>query len=297
MLFTLIDNNGAVVVEYKYDAWGNHEATVADETYVALAEINPFRYRGYYFDEETGLYFLQTRYYDPVVGRFISRDSIEYAAPEIICGLNLYAYCGNNPVMLTDETGTMPNWLKWLIGGIAFIGAVVLTAVTGGALAPVFIGMGVSIVAGGLIQGTINAIDGGSFWAGFADGAADGALWGGIFALASSAASAINAIRTARQGVTIGKGMERVRAVAKASNTAVYKPMKGYKLLSKFSTKLADKLSIYHNKVWINRMIKLNAKIYNIGLGPYTSAGAWYGMELQEIARHSYKIYNLCLFW
>ena len=109
LLFALIDSSGNVVVEYKYDAWGNHEATVADETYVALAEINPFRYRGYYFDEETGLYFLQTRYYDPVVGRFISRDSIEYADPETICGLNLYAYCGNNPVMFTDLWGTSWN--------------------------------------------------------------------------------------------------------------------------------------------------------------------------------------------
>ena len=104
-IIALIDSSGNVVVEYKYDAWGNHEAIVADEDFVALAEINPFRYRGYYYDSETDLYFLQTRYYDPVVGRFISRDSIEYADPEIICGLNLYAYCGNNPVMNVDPSG------------------------------------------------------------------------------------------------------------------------------------------------------------------------------------------------
>ena len=104
-IIALIDNNGAVVVEYKYDAWGNHEAEVASEDYVALAEINPYRYRGYYYDSETGLYFLQTRYYDPETGRFISRDSIEYADPETICGLNLYAYCGNNPVMNVDPSG------------------------------------------------------------------------------------------------------------------------------------------------------------------------------------------------
>ena len=96
------------MVKYKYDGWGNHEAEVAAEGYVALAEINPFRYRGYYYDTETGLYYLQTRYYDPEVGRFISRDSIEYATPEIINGLNLYAYCGNNPVMRSDTMGT--NW-------------------------------------------------------------------------------------------------------------------------------------------------------------------------------------------
>ena len=105
-IMALLDNNGAVVVEYKYDAWGNHEAEVADEEYSVLAEKNPFRYRGYYYDTETNLYYLQTRYYDPEVGRFISQDDVSYLAPDSINGLNLYAYCSNNPVMATDPTGT-----------------------------------------------------------------------------------------------------------------------------------------------------------------------------------------------
>ena len=129
LLFALIDNNGAVVVEYKYDAWGNHEAEVASEEYVTLANLNPYRYRGYYFDEETSLYFLQTRYYDPVVGRFISRDSIEYADPETICGLNLYVYCGNNPVMYIDPTGlaAIAATIAILgIFGIIIVGAVAI---------------------------------------------------------------------------------------------------------------------------------------------------------------------------
>ena len=130
-IIAILDSVGAVVVEYKYDAWGNHEAEVASEDYVALAEINPFRYRGYYFDEETGLYYLQTRYYDPEVGRFISRDSIEYADPEAICGLNLYAYCGNNPVMFTDETGRA-EWWEWLVAGIVIIASAVAAAFTAG---------------------------------------------------------------------------------------------------------------------------------------------------------------------
>ena len=129
-IIALIDNNGAVVVEYKYDAWGNHEAEVASEDYVALANLNPFRYRGYYFDEETGLYFLQTRYYDPEVGRFIFRDSIEYADPETICGLNLYAYCGNNPVMNIDPTGT------FILSALAtLVGVVVLFSTPVGGVA------------------------------------------------------------------------------------------------------------------------------------------------------------------
>ena len=130
-IIAILDNNGAVVVEYKYDAWGNHEAEVASEEYVTLANLNPFRYRGYYYDSETDLYFLQTRYYDPVVGRFISRDSIEYADPETICGLNLYAYCGNNPVMATDPTGRA-EWWEWLVAGIVIIASAVAAAFTAG---------------------------------------------------------------------------------------------------------------------------------------------------------------------
>ena len=133
-IIALIDNTGDVVVEYKYDAWGNHEAIVANEAYVALANLNPFRYRGYYFDEETGLYFLQTRYYDPEVGRFIFRDSIEYAGPETICGLNLYAYCGNNPVMNVDPSGSYAMSVSSLIDIVS-------------ALTEIGIGGGISLVA------------------------------------------------------------------------------------------------------------------------------------------------------
>lgn len=79
------------------------------ESYTAANKVNvlnPFRYRSYYYDTETGLYFLKTRYYDPEIGRFITIDDISYLAPDTINGLNLYAYCGNNPVMRTDSQGT-----------------------------------------------------------------------------------------------------------------------------------------------------------------------------------------------
>ena len=105
--FTYLDTSGAVVVNYIYDAWGNNAVTDKDGNDVddGIGKLNPFRYRGYYYDDETGLYYLQTRYYDPEIGRFISQDSIEYADPETINGLNLYAYCGNNPVMRCDYAG------------------------------------------------------------------------------------------------------------------------------------------------------------------------------------------------
>ena len=149
------------MVEYKYDAWGNHEAVVADGNYVTLANLNPFRYRGYYYDSETGLYFLQTRYYDPETGRFVSSDSIEYADPETICGLNLYAYCGNNPVMNVDSTGTF--LLSFLI-----------------CLA---IGVGVGIVGGAVVGGVSAAVNGENVWNGIWKGALGGALLGASVAL------------------------------------------------------------------------------------------------------------------
>ncbi len=96
--FACVDSNGGVVVKYVYDTWGNHAIVDADGNDVTegIGILNPFRYRGYYYDTGTGLYYLQTRYYDPEVGRFISQDGIDYADPEAINGLNLYAYCGNN---------------------------------------------------------------------------------------------------------------------------------------------------------------------------------------------------------
>ncbi len=109
-IIAILDQNGSIVVKYIYDAWGNHAVVDKDGKNIEdpehIGNKNPFRYRGYYYDVETGFYYLQTRYYDPEVGRFISQDSVEYADPESINGLNLYAYCGNNPVKNIDPNGT-----------------------------------------------------------------------------------------------------------------------------------------------------------------------------------------------
>ena len=131
-IVALIDNTGNVVVEYKYDAWGNHavlDANGADINDAShIGNLNPFRYRGYYYDTETGLYYLKSRYYDPEVGRFITIDDISYLDPETINGLNLYAYCGNNPVMHVDPNGTFILSLFLICLGIGLVAG----AVTGG---------------------------------------------------------------------------------------------------------------------------------------------------------------------
>ena len=215
-VISLLDENGSIVVKYVYDAWGNHAVLngagndITDDD-LHIGNLNPFRYRGYFYDPETELYYLQTRYYDPEVGRFITIDAIEYLDPESINGLNLYAYCGNNPVMATDETGAMPNWLKWLIGGIIIIGLGIATIATGGAAAGVagfivagaFKGAIIGAVSGVLVSGTIggitSAIAGDGFWSGFSNGAADGfmagAIVGGISGTISSSVQVANAAK------------------------------------------------------------------------------------------------------
>ena len=89
---------------YAYDAWGNVIAG-SDYSGMNIRAINPIRYRSYYFDNETGLYYLNSRYYDPETGRFINADEIQYLDPTTLGGLSLYAYCLNNPVKYTDPTG------------------------------------------------------------------------------------------------------------------------------------------------------------------------------------------------
>ena len=96
----LVDANGATVASYEYDPYG----TIISAT-GTMAEVNPLRYRGYYYDTETEFYYLQSRYYDPEVGRFINAD-VMISTGQGILGNNMFAYCGNNPVCNADTKGT-----------------------------------------------------------------------------------------------------------------------------------------------------------------------------------------------
>ncbi len=102
-VIAIYDASGEKKVEYAYDAWGN--CTVVYAADIGLADTNPIRYRGYYFDRETGLYYLNARYYSSEWRRFISPDAAEYIDPETPNGLNLYAYCNNDPVNYADPSG------------------------------------------------------------------------------------------------------------------------------------------------------------------------------------------------
>ena len=105
--------NNVEVNRYKYDAYGNCEVykynsnneLVLDNDDTSIGNKNPFRYKSYYYDKESGLYYLNSRYYNPKIGRFITIDSINYIDENSIYGYNLYCYCGNNPVMYIDPNG------------------------------------------------------------------------------------------------------------------------------------------------------------------------------------------------
>ena len=120
----LVDENGNIVVEYDYSSYGKVE--VKKDT-VGISKKDHIRYKGYIYDEETKLYYLISRYYDPEIGRFISPDSVEYIEPSSISGLNLYVYCCNAPINMYDPSGNFAISIGLLlaIGGIvgAAIGA------------------------------------------------------------------------------------------------------------------------------------------------------------------------------
>ena len=146
----IVDNTGNVLVNYYYDAWGVPYSD--DLSNNNLAEINPMRYRGYYYDCEMGLYYLQSRYYIPTFCRFLNSDLPEYAQvqKDDYAGTNLFAYCSNNPVNNSDPTGyfslkvyLIAAMVAGVIGAVAkmisnyslgYRGAKVLKGVAGSAL-------------------------------------------------------------------------------------------------------------------------------------------------------------------
>ena len=107
----LIDENGTSVVQYQYDSWGKLLG-ITGSLASTIGKRNPFRYRGYYYDDETGFYYVSSRYYDPEIGRWINADDAIAGVGGDIRGYNLFAYCMNDPVNMSDHTGHWPQWIK-----------------------------------------------------------------------------------------------------------------------------------------------------------------------------------------
>ncbi len=199
-IVAVYDGNGTKYGEYAYDAWGKC-SIIYDKD--GIATKNPYRYRGYYLDKETDLYYLNSRYYDPEIGRFLSADRPDYLEPESINGLNLYAYCNNNPVMYCDPSGHSVT-----VAGIIFgiiIGAIIIGGLIGGTIAGVTAALnGASI--GGIIASTL---------LGILFGALIGAMIGAVVVVLSPAIGAgASAIAALVGGGTAGTGTALAGAAA-----------------------------------------------------------------------------------
>ena len=120
---------------YTYDSWGKQlscTGTLAN----TLGAANPLRYRGYIYDSETGLYYLQSRYYNPDWGRFINGDNEIAGLSGGLLGNNVFSYCFNDPINYADSNGNWPRWITITIGAVVAVAAVALTVATMGAAAP-----------------------------------------------------------------------------------------------------------------------------------------------------------------
>ena len=123
-VIALLNSAGSLVASYNYGAWGNysvHDDKGAKITKASfIGHINPLRYRGYYYDRETRLYYLQSRYYDFANCRFINADTFATTDANGFLSANMFAYCENNPVMRTDEDGEVAHIIVGAIIGVAF---------------------------------------------------------------------------------------------------------------------------------------------------------------------------------
>ena len=201
----IYNSSAELIVEYTYaDAWGAG-VTVSGSAASTIGMYNSFRYRGYYYDTESGLYYLNSRYYDPVACRFINADS-QLNTNEGNTGYNLYSYCGNNPVMYTDPSGH------------SFILACIIVGAVIGALAGGHIAAKISKAKTGRVNG----------WA-VAGGIVGGGVLGGLAGWGTGAAiTAIGAAATGAAGTAAAPIVEKAAEKASTALQTYYPPNNGF---------------------------------------------------------------------
>ena len=250
-------SDGTPAASYCYDAWGKILASTGE-----LAELNPLRYRGYVCDQETGFYYLQSRYYDPAIGRFINADSMVNVRSAL--SSILFAYCLNNPSSMSDDTGNLPFFaITAAIGaavGAVFGGVVaarsdsnIIAGIGLGAAAGALIGTGAGIAAGVALAGSITASTGAVMAGGSALSAAIGS--GGLRAGVSNLSQASNGAATAAQvseshmqqvyrqgqaGEQAANIVKNTMRIPSLSGTAAYRIPDGLDVVNKILTEVKN---------------------------------------------------------
>ena len=111
-IVAVYNHNGSKLVSYTYDAWGNFTTTYHNGGASTKAADNPFTYRGYFYEKYLNLYYLGTRYYDSKICRFINADKVMSGVSASLKGYNLFAYCFNDPINMTDSEGNWPECIE-----------------------------------------------------------------------------------------------------------------------------------------------------------------------------------------
>ena len=284
----IVDIQGNKIVEYRYlDAWGNHSvfsrkvihrSSISDSIIDGtldnvpntdpsfIGNINPFRYKGYYYDKETNLFYVTSRYYSPELCRWISPDSIEYLDPQSINGLNLYAYCGNDPVNNVDPTGH------------AFIFALLIS-----------IGIGIAVGLAGqltsdLVTSAINGEWTFSSWEMYLGAGLGGALAGALFAV--GAGGFVTGALSGGLTAFVGNGLEMahgkqdidiagllVNTFAEALIGGITGSLINVKGINAGRSSLQKSFKIGLNAVKNGNKMSINTLAKGIALNAYTSYG------------------------
>lgn len=238
----VIDSAGTKLVSYSYGDFGEVTEAVADSNEARLvAKVNPFKFKGYFFDNETGFYYLKSRYYSPELGRFISADG-EIGQVGDTMVMNLFAYCKNNPINLSDEGGNWPSWATKLCIGLAVIAicAIAVVATGGFGASCIATSMLVGAVKGAVIGAVTGAVTGAiqgaitegiktGFWegslkgalSGAIDGAADGFMFGAIGGAISGALNPSYCFIAGTMVMT-AVGMKRIEEIKKGDTVLAY---------------------------------------------------------------------------
>lgn len=219
----IVDAEGVIQAVYTYEPFGKLFSIETKSGFLrydgdwSVGGMNPIRYRGYYYDYDTKLYYLNSRYYDPYVGRFLNADSQVSGVDGDIRGYNLFSYCFNNPINLSDDSGSWPNWATKLIAAVAVVAVVtvvaavtVATAGAGTAAAVIAVGAAkgaaIGMVSGaaiGAVTGAVNHRVSTGSWNGAGtaalDGMGDGALSGAVTgAITGTASSTVKVSQAAK---------------------------------------------------------------------------------------------------